>query len=181
MEVFNWFAYLGRHPDGNMIFNGAKIVTFTIARMASIDSNTEKHRVDFCIFRDDGKMVRLHPSSNQEAYPVICDGPSAVLLAGNRPQEVRIDRKTYDGGKGDGKGVVLAAPQGGDGGSYYSGISQADAVPIKRMQKHLDDRANNWQQHPTGFTFTLNITRGPPLISNSHGTCISPTNPNCSD
>ena len=29
------------------------------------------------------------------------------------------------------------------------------------MQKHLDDRARNWQQHPTGFTFTLDITAGP--------------------
>ena len=151
-EVFNWFAYLSNHSNSNVIFNGAKIVAFTIARMASIDSNTQNHRVDFCIFRDDGKMVRLHPSSNREAYPVICDDPSAVLLAGNRPQEVRIDRKTYDGGKGVGKG---------DGGSYYSGISQADAVPIRRMQKHLEDRANNWEQHPTGFTFTLNITGGP--------------------
>ena len=44
--------------------------------------------------------------------------------------------------------------------SYYSGISQADAVPIKRMQKHLDDRARNGQRHPTGFTFTLDITGG---------------------
>ncbi len=29
------------------------------------------------------------------------------------------------------------------------------------MQKHLDDRARNWEQHPTGFTFTLDITGGP--------------------
>ena len=25
-EVFDWFAYLGKHPNGNMIFNGARIV-----------------------------------------------------------------------------------------------------------------------------------------------------------
>ena len=167
-EVFNWFAYLSKHPNRNMIFKGARIVVFSIAKIASMDSNTKQHRVDFCIFRDDGKMVRLHPSSSRETFPVECDDPSAVLLAGNRPREVRIDRKTYDGGKGEGKGLLPAAPQGHDGGeelstSYYSGISQADAVPISRMQKHLDDRACNWEQHPTGFTFTLDITGGPSI------------------
>ena len=162
-EDFNWFAYLAKHPNSRVIFDRAKIIAFTIARMASIDSNTKKHRVDFCIFRDDGKMVRLHPSNAQEAYPVICDDPSAVLLTRNRPQPVRIGKRTYDGGKGDGKGDVFAAPQAGDGGSYYSGISQADAMPIKLMQKNLDDRANNWQCHPTGLTFTLNITGGPTI------------------
>ena len=29
------------------------------------------------------------------------------------------------------------------------------------MQKHLDDRARNSEQHPTGFTCTLDITGGP--------------------
>jgi hypothetical protein len=165
-EEFNWFAYLSTHLNRNMIFSGKSIVTFKIAKLASLDSNTKQHRVDFCIFRNDGKMVRLHPSNSRETFPVECDDPSAVLLAGNRPREVRIDRRTYDNGKGDGKGLFLVAPHGPHGGedlstSFYSGISQADAVPISRMQKHLDDRARNWQHHPTGFTFTLDITGGP--------------------
>jgi hypothetical protein len=165
-EVFDWFAYLGKHPNGNMIFNGARIVAFTIAKLASMDSNTNQHRVDFCIFRDDGRMVRLHPSSSKEALPVECNDPSAIDLAGNRPREVRIDRRTHDGGKGDGKGPLPAAPQGQGGGeeratSYYSGISQADAVSIRRMQQHLDDRARKWEQNPAGFTFTLDITGSP--------------------
>ena len=72
-EVFDWFAYLGKHPNGNMIFNGARIVAFTIAKLASMDSNTNQHRYDFCIFRDGGRMVRLHPSSSKKALPVECD------------------------------------------------------------------------------------------------------------
>ena len=165
-EEFNWFAYLSTHLNRNMIFSGQRIVTFKIAKLASLDSNTKQHRVDFCIFRNDGKMVRLHPSNCKEAYPVECDDPSAVLLEGNRPREVRIDRMTYDGGQGDNNGPFPVAPHGPHGGedlstSYYSGISQADAVPISRMQQHLDDRARNWQHHPTGFTFTLDITGGP--------------------
>ena len=59
-------------------------------------------------------------------------------------------------------------PHGGEelSTSYYSGISQADAVPISRMQKHLDDRARNWQlkqhvirhdRHPRNGILTLGL------------------------
>ena len=75
-ETFNWFAYVGTHPNRDLIFNRTRIVAFRIAKMASMDSNTKQHRVDFCIFRDDGKMVRLHPSTNRETFPVERDDPS---------------------------------------------------------------------------------------------------------
>ena len=88
-EIFDWFSYLRNHPSCNAIFNGRRIVAFSIAKMASMDSNTKQHRVHFCIFRDDGKMVRSHPSSAGETFPVECEDPSAVLLAGNRPREDR--------------------------------------------------------------------------------------------
>ena len=180
-EVFDWFAYLGKHPNGNMIFNGARIVAFTIAKLASMDSNTKQHRVDFCILRNDGTMVRLHPSICRETFPVECDDPSAVLLAGNRPREVRIDRRTYDGGKGDGKGRSLLHRTDCTEEKSYQ---QVTTVGFRRPTPCQSAECRSiWMTEPATGSSTRqgSLSRWTsqealPLISKSHGTCILQTN-----
>ena len=48
-EEFNWFAHLSTHLNRNMIFSGKRIVTFKIAKLASLDSNTKQ--------REDGTVA----------------------------------------------------------------------------------------------------------------------------
>ena len=84
-QVFDWVGYLKVHPDLTKIVpDGKVVVSFAIARLASIDKNTCTGRVDFLVFLDDGICVRLHPSQAQEALLVIvpADHTGGLMLSG---------------------------------------------------------------------------------------------------
>jgi len=87
---FDWVGYLKSHPDTAVIVpDGKVVVSFTIARLAVIDRNTQSGRVDFVVLLDDGHCVRLHPSQNQEARPVIVppDRRAIFMLGGQAGRE----------------------------------------------------------------------------------------------
>ena len=67
-------------------------IGFEIARLGVVDLNTHTARVDFVVHRDDLNVVRLHPSQNREARPVITradvDG-GAVVRHGERVESGR--------------------------------------------------------------------------------------------
>jgi hypothetical protein len=84
-QVFDWVGYLKVHPDLTKIVpDGKVVVSFAIARLASIDKNTCRRRVDFLLFLDDGTCVRLHPSQAKEALLVIvpADRTGGFMLIG---------------------------------------------------------------------------------------------------
>ena len=78
---FDWVGYLKSHPDKAIIVpDGRVVVNFTIARLARIDKNMQSGRVDFVVLLDDGQRVRLHPSANKEARPVVVPLDTAGLF-----------------------------------------------------------------------------------------------------
>ena len=123
--AFAWIGYIKNHADKDAIIpHGVCIIGVEIARLGVIDLNTHKARVDFVVHRDDGNIVRLHPSQKQEARPVIT--PAAVATCGGAVRAgVRVEvgrgahalsftagagAKGRDGkGKGCGKGEALNA------------------------------------------------------------------------
>ena len=153
---FDWIGYIKHHQDKEVIIPGrVSIIGFEIVRLAVIDLNTHTGRVDFVVHRDDGQVVRLHPSQNQEARPVItradADG-GAVARHGGRVEsglgEHALSFTAGAGAKGmEGKG-------GGKNALHFQGASAADSLPPSEVRRWLDERAALWP----ALKFTFDVT-----------------------
>ena len=171
---FNWMGYLKKHRHLDIIVpnNDCKVVRFAVGKYPAMDTNTGESRVDFAVCRDDGKVVRLHPSSNQEAKPVIRDHDADhrfMVIRGyheiSAQGTAQADDQAADG-KGKGKGGKgedqdgQAAGGKGKGGKgramdlHFESISQADVLHVRRVIEWLDDRARLWP----GTKFAADIT-----------------------
>ena len=143
---FDWIGYIKHHPDKELIMPGRVCITgFEIARLAVIDVNTHTARVDFLVHRDDDQVVRLHPSQNQEARPVITradvDG-GAVARHGARVESGRGEHAlSFTAGAGakgrEGKG-------GGKNAFHFQGAPTSDIPPPSEVRRWLDERAALW-------------------------------------
>ena len=146
---FDWVGYLKHHPDLECIVPpGVGVINFSIARSSTIDTNTKTARVDFVVSRDDGNFVRLHPSTKQEARPVIVpDGKKdSFLLGRDTDQHVFVHVATHKG-KGQGKTMAPEA-------THFVGASTADILQPSAVRLWLADRAALWP----GIRFTKDVT-----------------------
>ena len=158
---FDWIGYIKHHPDKAVIIPGRVcIIGFEIARLTVVDLNLHTARVDFVVHRDDLNVVRLHPSQNREARPVITradvDG-GAVVRHGERVESGRGEHAlSFTAGAGakgrEGKG-------GGTSAVHYQTASVADVIPPSEVRRWLDERAALWPD----LKFTFNVTEPRPL------------------
>ena len=135
---FDWIGYLKNHGDiAAIVPDGRFVDAFSIVRLAVIDRNTDSGRVDFFVRWDDGSIVKLHPSQNQEARPTIVppDRIEAFLVgehsgrAAVRGTPIEVERGTHlalcskaGAGKGTGKG----SDDEGKGGGAAAAAGAAD-------------------------------------------------------
>ena len=158
---FDWIGYIKHHPDKAVIIPGRVcIIGFEIARLTVVDLNLHTARVDFVVHRDDLNVVRLHPSQNREARPVITpadvDG-GAVVRHGERVESGRGEHAlSFTAGAGakgmEGKG-------GGKHALHFQGASAADRLPPSEVRRWLDERAALWPD----LKFTFDVTEPRPL------------------
>jgi hypothetical protein len=158
---FDWIGYIKHHQDKEAIIPGrVSIIGFEIVRLAVVDLNTHAGRVDFVVHRDDDQVVRLHPSQNQEARPVITradvDG-GAVVRHGGRVESGRGEHAlSFTAGAGakgmEGKG-------GGKHALHFQGASAADRLPPSEVRRWLDERVALWPD----LKFTFDVTEPRPL------------------
>ena len=160
-EQFDWIGYIRHHQDKEVIIpDMVSIIGFEIVRLAVLDLNTHAGRVDFVVHRDDDRVVRLHPSDNREARPVITradvDG-GAVVRHGGRVESGRGEHAlSFTAGAGakgmEGKG-------GGKNARHFQGASAADRLPPSEVRRWLDERA---ALYPV-LKFTFDVTEPRPL------------------
>ena len=158
---FDWIGYIKHHPDKAVIIPGRVcIIGFEIARLTVVDLNLHTARVDFVVHRDDLNVVRLHPSQNREARPVITradvDG-GAVVRHGERVESGRGEHAlSFTAGAGakgrEGKG-------GGKNAVHFQRASTSDVLPPSEVRRWLDERAALWPD----LKFTFNVTEPRPL------------------
>ena len=113
---------------------------FAIGKYPAMDTNTKDMRVDFAVYRDDGKEIRLHPSSKQEATPLI------VEVGQTRFTVNRIRGGSQAGSREEGeKGKVL----------YYEVASDSEILSARQVLKWLWERTRLWP----GTMFMQDIKR----------------------
>jgi hypothetical protein len=161
---FGWIGYIKNHPHKAAIIPiGMCIIGFGIARLAIVDLNLHKARVDFVAHRDDHNVVRLHPSQKSEARPVITpagvDHGGAVVCHGARVESGRGEHAvSFSAGAGtkgkDGKG-------GGKNTYHFQRASIADIPPPSEVRLWLAERAAKWPD----LKFTFNVTEPRPLYA----------------
>ena len=142
VKKFDWMGYVKNHIHKEIIIpdNGCKIVMFAIGKYPAMDTNTKDMRVDFAVYRDDGKVIRLHPSSKQEARPLI------VEVGQTRFTVNRIRGGSQAGSREEGeKGKVL----------YYEVASDSEILSARQVLKWLWERTRLWP----GTMFTQDIKR----------------------
>ena len=165
-DEFNWQAYLGQHPDRGLIFDHGRLRVdgFGIRQIAWIyDTNKSKARVDFVALRSDRTAIRLHPSSNLEAKPVLHEEPPSVPQRSaeewhesDAPPALAAPQGT--GGKGRDP-AAAGAGKGGDGGAqqwrkHFVGASAADLIPTAYVAQWLTARSRGAEPG----TFAMNVS-----------------------
>jgi hypothetical protein len=178
-DDFDWVGYLKSHPDTAVIVpDGKVVVSFSIARLAVIDRNTQSGRVDFVVLLDDGHRVRLHPSQKQEARPIIVppDRAGIFMLGGRAGREavqgtlVEVERGTHvaearaaQPGVAEARAAqpgvaeACAAQPGplGKNKTHFKVASEADLLMPSQVRRWLAERAELWP----AVKFCQDITR----------------------
>ena len=156
--VFDWVGYLKSHRDiANIVPNGRVVVNFAIVRLAVIDKNTQSGRVDFVLMLDDWHRIRLHPSQQKEAIPVIVppDRLDIFVMGESAGREavrgtlIEVERSACAAQPGI--ATVSAAQQER---SHFKGASEADLLMPSQVRLWLTEREKLW---PDG-KFSQDIT-----------------------
>ena len=156
--VFDWVGYLKSHRDiANIVPNGRAVVNFAIVRLAVIDKNTQSGRVDFVLMLDDGHRVRLHPSQQKEAIPVIVppDRVDIFMMGESAGREalrgtpIEVERSACAAQPG-----IAAIPAAQPERTHFKGASEADLLMPSQVRLWLTEREQLW---PDG-KFSQDIT-----------------------
>ena len=175
---FDWVGYLKSHPDiASIVPNGKVVVNFAIVRLAVSDRNTQSGRVGFVLLLDDGHRVRLHPSQQQEAIPVIVPPDRAgIFLMGRvagrkalRGTPIEVERSACAA-----QPNIAAIPAAQPERTHFKGASEADLLMPSQVRLWLTQRAELWP----AVKFSQDITKQDqplaPKLNRCRGTFLWP-------
>ena len=145
---FEWKAYVSNRAE-QLICEvvGPGIVGIQGRFIAPKDPNRNQNRFDFIAYRQDGSAVRFHPSSRQDALPVI--GHLHDWQLGQPDGPSRSIREEVDG--------PIAGP--GRNAGVYHGISFGDIMKHKTVTNFLQAREQAWREQtlPAGEYFAKSL------------------------